>query len=107
MHWIKVGSPQTIGSTHIACVDDRRKTPQNQRNGRVDAICSTRAGRLAPTHHYECVTCIGSNWIGHKHNGSTHIACVDERRKTPQNQRNDWVDAICSTGAGRVATTHH
>jgi hypothetical protein len=88
-----------IGSIHIACVDERRKTPQHPRNGRVDGICCTRAGSLAPAHHYECVTCIGSKWVGHKHNRSTHIACVNERRKTPQNPRNGRVDAICCTGA--------
>jgi hypothetical protein len=86
-------------STHIACVDERQKTPQNPQNGRVDGICCTGAGSLAPTHHYECVKCIGSKWVGHKQNGSTHIACVDEHRKTPQNPRNGRVDAICSTGA--------
>jgi hypothetical protein len=54
-----------------------------------------------------CVTCIGSKWVGHKHNESTQIACVDERRKTPQNPRNGRLDRICCTGAGREATTQH
>jgi hypothetical protein len=98
MHWMKVGHKHN-GSTHIACVDEYRKSPQNPQNGRVDIICYTGAGSLAPTHHYECVTCIGSKYVGHKHNGYIHIAYVDERRKTPQNPRNGRVDAICCTGA--------
>jgi hypothetical protein len=50
MHWIKVGRVETHWIyTHCMC-HERRKTPQNPRNGRVEGICCTGAGSLTPTH---------------------------------------------------------